>query len=175
VQYRESDWDFISRLMEEEGIYHFWRERNGTSIMHLTDGPNGHFDVAFGPEVRFHSPDGLAPDPRTIHDLRVRRQIRPGVVSLQDYAARKPGIPLNVTVVEDAGAAEVFDYPGEYRDAGLGRRLAQVRLEELRTGFHGMPAVRLAWISCPVIGLRSATTSCPASIGRCCSRGCATA
>jgi type VI secretion system secreted protein VgrG len=134
VQYRESDWDFISRMMEEEGMYCFYREKDGRAVLHVTDGPHGHFDAEFGRAVRFHPPRVGPPGANSVVDFQARRQVRPGRVTQCDYAAVKPSMPLDTQAVAEAGAAEVFDYPGEYRDKELGNRLAAVRLEELRTG-----------------------------------------
>ena len=138
VQYRESDWDFISRLMEEEGMYHFYRDADGEALLHITDGPHGHPDLNFGREVRFHPPEGRTPVPGTVYELTCRRQLRPGNVALTDYAAVKPSMPLE-TRAQRGGhdteqAIEVFDFPGEYRTRELGGRLSRVRLQELRCG-----------------------------------------
>ncbi len=137
VQYRESDWDFVSRLMEEEGMYHFQRERDGVQTLHITDGSHGHFDLEFGAQTRFHAPEGLASDPGTVHRLAFHRRVRPGAVAQTDYAAMRPSMPLVVRAQADGVPAErgleVFDFPGEYRDKDLGQRLSRVRLEELRT------------------------------------------
>jgi len=134
AQYRESDFDFLSRVMEEEGICYFYSERDDAPVLHFTDGPHGHPDVKFGAPIEFVPPEGRTPVPGTIHALQARSEVRPGRVALTDYAARKPSMPLEAGAQSDPAGAECFDYPGEYRDAGLGRRLARVRLEELRVG-----------------------------------------
>lgn len=133
VQYGESDWDFVSRLLEEEGMYHFYRDENGRPVLYITDGPHGHLPCPASAEARFHAADGLAPEPGTVHEFQFRRAIRPGRVSQSDYAAARPGMPLATAAVADARGPEVFVYPGRYRDKQLGQRLGQVRLDELRT------------------------------------------
>ncbi len=134
VQYRESDWNFIQRLMEEEGMYHFYREKDGEAVLHITDGAHGHFDLPFGRDVTYHQPDGLLPHPGTVHELRARRQIRPGRVVQSDYANRKPRMPLSTAAEAESNGLEIFDFPGQYRDVQLGRRLTNVRLQERRSG-----------------------------------------
>ncbi len=134
VQYGESDWDFVSRLLEEEGMYHFQREEQGAGVLYITDGPHGHLDCPLAREAKFHAPEGMIPDVGVVYEFQFRRQIRPGKVSQTDYAAGKPAMPLATTVVADPKDAEVFVFPGEYRDKELGQRLGQVRLDELRTG-----------------------------------------
>ncbi|MEP0846528.1 MAG: type VI secretion system tip protein VgrG, partial [Phycisphaerae bacterium] len=134
VQYRESDWDFLSRLMEEEGIYCFQREKRGKTVLQITDGPHGHVEAPLGRAAAFREPDGLTPQPGTVFRLRARRQVRAGQATLTDYAAVKPSMPLETKGVADARGVEVFDYPGEYRTRELGQRLAAVRSQELHTG-----------------------------------------
>ncbi|RMF83815.1 MAG: type VI secretion system tip protein VgrG, partial [Planctomycetota bacterium] len=138
VQYNESDWNFISRLMEEEGMYCFYREHEDNMRLHIADGGHGHPDLAFGATVPFRAPEGRTPEPGTIYEFTSRRQLRPGQVSMTDYAAVKPSMPLD-TAAQDAfhsteKSLEVFQYPGEYRTRELGGRLARVRLEEKRCG-----------------------------------------
>lgn len=134
VQYRESDWDFLSRLMEEEGIYFFQREKCGRTVLQITDGPHGHVDAPLAQAAAFREPNGLAPQPGTVFRLRARRQVRAGQATLTDYAAVKPSMPLETKSVADARGVEVFDYPGEYRTRELGQRLAAVRSQELLAG-----------------------------------------
>lgn len=138
VQYEESDWDFVSRLMEEEGIYFFHRDRESEAVVHFTDGPHGHFDLDVDPAVRFKPAVG-APEPGSIHEFRFVRRIRPGRVAQTDYSAVRPRVALDTTAqAADANTVEasleVFHFPGEYRDRSLGQRLSAVRLEELRCG-----------------------------------------
>lgn len=138
VQYAESDWDFISRLMEEEGAYHFYREADGVTKLHVTDGSHGHFDVDFGVAVRFHPPEGMHVEPNTISQLHCRREVRPGAFAQTDYSQVKPGQKLLTRAVHPSIALEagleVFHYPGEYRDRKLGQRLTDIRLQERRSG-----------------------------------------
>jgi len=138
VQYDESDWDFVVRLMEEEGMYHYYHVEDGAPVLHITDGPHGHFEVAHGAEARFKLPTG-APEPGHVHEFHRRRQLRPARVVQSDYAARSPRMPLQSRArdVQAKGIESNFEhyhFPGEYRDGQLAQRLSRVRLEELRTG-----------------------------------------
>lgn len=134
VQYRESDWDFIARLMQEEGIYFFHRERRGHTVLQITDGPHGHLPAAAGRRGVYRTPEGLTPMPGTIHRIRARREVRSGRFAATDYAAVKPSMRLDAAAHAEDGGLEVFDYPGEYRTSDLGQRLARVRVEELQAG-----------------------------------------
>src|SRR5262245_17149456 len=101
VQYGESDWDFVSRLFEEEGIYHLFREdeERALSVLTITDGPHGQLDCPYGLDARYHQTEGLDHEPASIHEFRFRRVIRAGRVSQTDYAASKPSLPLTTAAV----------------------------------------------------------------------------
>jgi len=53
VQYRESDFDFASRLMEEEGIFYFFKHDAGSHTMVVADDPSAHADVPFGSQATY--------------------------------------------------------------------------------------------------------------------------
>ena len=136
VQYGESDWDFVSRLMEEDGMCCFYREKDGLAHLQFTDGPHGHADVEFGRDVTFRAPFGSELKPNSVYAFHFGRSIRPGRVTQTDYKPRKPREPLTVSEarhsLERESNLEVFVFPGEYRDGKLGRRLTQIRLQEAR-------------------------------------------
>jgi type VI secretion system secreted protein VgrG len=90
VQYRESDLDFASRLMEEEGIYYFFRHAaNGHSLV-LADTPRGHPDLPGGATVQFGGSDhGLRGEGR-VRSWEKTQELRSGRVSLSDYCFQIP-------------------------------------------------------------------------------------
>ncbi|WP_420466529.1 type VI secretion system tip protein TssI/VgrG [Panacagrimonas sp.] len=146
VQYRESDFDFISRLMEEDGIYYFFKHEPGKHTLTICDGPSNHESVGL---VRMHNDDdrpGMT-DPR-IHQWTVRGEIQPGGFAMRDYNFETPSLPLDaVCTIEQAHSEakhEVFDYPGLYdevRDGEDGEKpegvgIARKRLEEIQAGYQ---------------------------------------
>ncbi|RZO66331.1 MAG: type VI secretion system tip protein VgrG [Sandaracinaceae bacterium] len=131
VQYDESEWDFISRLLEEEGIWYRFEHR-----------PDGH-TMVFADENRaapYAEPNPLTFDPGHselvgAHAYKVsgRQKLTEGRVSLGDYDGSHPSRDLGVTAVADGPIdREWYEYPGRYRTEPIGRRVAQIRLEERR-------------------------------------------
>lgn len=137
VQYRESDFNFISRLMEQEGIYYSFAHENGRHTLVLTDSCAAHSPAKGYDEIAFHHPERVIVDREFIFRWTVERQVQPGRYSHTDFDFTKPRTSLAAAAAEaripiDA-QFEVFDYPGDYTCAEEGDRYAAVRLGELQT------------------------------------------
>jgi len=130
VQYRETDWSFISRLLEEEGILYFFEHAKGKDVLVMADSSQVHVPIAGNSTVLFRDPSGLVEVEEFVHDLRYSQQIRPGKVTLRDFNFERPTLDLTR---DDAAKRnpelEVYDYPGLYLDRGPGGQLARVRKE----------------------------------------------
>ena len=115
VQYRESDFAFISRLMEEEGIYYYFEHQAGSHKLVLCDAPSAHRPVSGLGEVEFTPEGGEAGQL-----LSWGERVRPGVqkVSLRDSHFMKPfDNYAGEATTAGQGAndkAELYDYPGGY-------------------------------------------------------------
>ncbi|MDQ2667568.1 MAG: type VI secretion system tip protein VgrG [Gemmatimonadota bacterium] len=131
VQYRESDLAFISRLMEEEGIYYFFEHEAGKHTLVLADSPSA---VSAGPTGKLRvaaSGDGNQGDD-VITSLEVDSEVVSGKVTLVDYNDTVPK-RLESSVAGGAKGTEAyrrFDYPGKFAAVDEGDRLARLRLEE---------------------------------------------
>jgi len=131
VQYRESDMDFISRLMEHEGIFYFFEHDDVRHTMVIGDSPVAHTETPNEAEYPFRDPNGLVAEKEHVFELRDSQQIRIGAVNLDDFDFKRPASQLRAGVKSDQHTAlELTDYPGEYQDESVGERYAQVRLEE---------------------------------------------
>ncbi len=132
VQYRESDWDFMSRLMEEEGIYTFFEHTHDSETLILADAPSAHNPIAGESTLVFRTPLGAMVKGEHVSRFRYAEEVRPGKVTLRDYNFKKPSLSLESKAAgSDDTDLEIYDYPGEYEDPGTGGDLAKVRLEEL--------------------------------------------
>ena len=65
VQYRESDFNFVSRLMEDEGIYYFFKHEEGRHTMVLADSISAHTAAPDSAEIPFIDPEPCAIRTRT--------------------------------------------------------------------------------------------------------------
>jgi len=137
VQYRETDFNFVSRLMEQEGIYYFFQHENGKHTLVLADSASAHKPFAGYEEVVFHEVETADSGREVITDWVVEKEVQPVAYALNDFNFEKPKTSLcsSASVTRQHGAAqfEIYDYPGEYDEHGEGDRLTQVRLDELQS------------------------------------------
>lgn len=133
VQFRESDWDFIQRLMEEEGICCFFEHRDGGHTMVLGDGPAAHPPIPGESALAFRSPTDSGKSGEHVARFHYAHAIRPEKVTLRDYDFKKPAFQLESVSGGGSGPAiEVYRYPGSYSAPEVGDGRAKVRLEQLQ-------------------------------------------
>lgn len=134
VQYRETDFNFISRLLEEEGIYYFFKHEDGKHTMALADAPGKHKPCPEQQIANYQISAGGKLEEDVITDLERMQEIRPGKYSLSDYNFEIPNTRLEVNVPSTQklgpGEREIYDYPGDYGKKAEGDRLAKIRMEE---------------------------------------------
>jgi len=135
VQYRETDLDFISRLMEEEGMYYFFTDDGTKEKMVLADGVGSHEAIPAGNPVQFRPLDEQGRHfGWTIHQWSAGLAATSGKVSLADYNFEKPTAlrpGMNQIPKGDHGNKdrEFYDYPGHFREQALGGTRARVQME----------------------------------------------
>ncbi len=137
VQYRETAFDFVSRIMEQEGIYFYFEHENGKHTLVLIDDAPAHEPFPKYETIRFRPFDAVLKDSELIHEFSVSKTIQPGAFSQTDYDFIKPKKALKTRSStdrsHDLADFEMFDYPGEYVEAGEGDRYTSVRLDELQS------------------------------------------
>jgi len=139
VQYRESDWDFVCRLLEEEGYHFYFEHEAGQELLHITNESSRSPAISGEGELNYHAPSGELPGQEHIFRLDLRHAVRSGKVSLTDYNFESPSLDLRSQAEASVEAAlEVYDYPGNYVDQAGGKRLGKIRLEEQQAGGLGL-------------------------------------
>ncbi|RLU00046.1 MAG: type VI secretion system tip protein VgrG, partial [Ketobacter sp.] len=130
TQYGETDYHFISRLMEEEGIYYFFEHQFDRHVLVISD-HNGRFKPIDGETaVRFKERTGMVSDQESIYELHARASIQPGKVSLRDYFFEKTKLRLDKS--EQSGeytGLEQYHYRGNFNEPSQGARYARLQLE----------------------------------------------
>jgi type VI secretion system secreted protein VgrG len=141
VQYRESDFNFVARLLEEEGISWFFRHTDSQHELVLTNHP-APFQPAEGFAELTYLEGGPNPDlPPALHEWQMRHEIQTGKFVLNDYNFLTPAADLKsaeaaATTRNHAHAEhESYDYPGLHLDKAAGDARAMVRLEEALSRF----------------------------------------
>jgi len=141
VQYRESDFNFVSRLLEEEGIYYYFTHEKGKHTLVLADSLGAHATVSGYEAIPYFDPGNPERRKRDhIFDWSFCNEVQPGNYVLTDYDFTKPKTDLAVKASvqrQHARAAyECFDYPGEYLQTGDGDGYVRCRIEELQSRYE---------------------------------------
>lgn len=141
VQYRETDYNFVSRLMEQEGIYYYFKHTNGRHTLVLADSYAAHASFEDYAELPFIPHERATRiEQESITQWNFTREIQPGRYMIDDYDFEKPSVELQVkTKVDrqhDLADYEVYDYPGEYVTAAEGNDYVRTRIEELHSQFE---------------------------------------
>ena len=137
VQYRETDFNFVSRLMEEEGIFYFFRHEQGKHTLVLGD---SHTAYPSSAEETLHYHNRLLPViPEGLLEWEHGYEYRSGKWAYTDYNFESPSLNLKAHETSSVDLPrnkdfEVYDYPGEYEKPLEGSRLVRVRIEEEETG-----------------------------------------
>jgi type VI secretion system secreted protein VgrG len=147
VQYMETDFQFVSRLMEEEGIFYFFKHEESKHTLVLCDSNSRITEAEGFGNIPFHRPDeaalhsdsdGFHHD--TIFTLLVENQVQPGKFAHTDYNFTTPQTSLLSTseIVKKHGKAdfEIFEFPGEHGVKAVGDRTARLRMEALAVPHH---------------------------------------
>ncbi|EQC00692.1 type VI secretion system Vgr family protein [Photorhabdus temperata] len=133
VQYQESAFDFISRLMEHEGIYYYFSHHEKGHILILADSPNAHrpFNDDYSHIPYLAAQPGVVDHQEGIMCWSTAQEITPRVYTLDDYDFRKPRAHLLEVCSNPASfavnKADVFEWPGRYIDNQHGQFYAQIR------------------------------------------------
>jgi type VI secretion system secreted protein VgrG len=131
-QYHESDLAFVSRWMEREGIYYYFEHTDSGSKMILADDAS-YSEDAIGAPVTFHPQLGGGSNRgASLHTFRSRQTTLPGTVKLRDYDYAKPSLDVSGSAsVGTTSLAEINVYGERFFSPGDGKRLAELRAEEL--------------------------------------------
>src|SRR5260370_34637945 len=85
VQYRESDFNFVSRLMEEEGIYYYFSHDKKGHTLVIADTPQGHADVPDFPKAIYEEVRGGNREDMRVTEWEKMQELRSGKVTLWDH------------------------------------------------------------------------------------------
>jgi type VI secretion system secreted protein VgrG len=137
VQYRETDFNFVSRLMEQEGIYYFFEHKDGVHTLVLADSASAHEPFAGYDTLvyrpRTHQGEETA---ETVTDWVMEKELQPGAYALGGFHFKTPNAPIvtnaNISRKHEAAAFEIYDYPGGFDNRDEGDAYAKLRIEELQ-------------------------------------------
>src|SRR6266481_3434029 len=130
VQYRETDFNFACRLMEEEGIFYFFKHSDGSHQMVVANSPTSHEEVPIASNVIYETMEGGFREESRVHSWIKMQELRSGKYTLWDHSFELPHKHLEAskTTLESVSVGtithklnvannqklEIYDFPGEY-------------------------------------------------------------
>ncbi len=142
VQYRETSFDFVSRLMEEEGMYYFFRHESGKHTLVIADQKSSYKPCPYKNQVRMEpgTSSGFGAQEDYVTEWERQYEFRPGKWAQQDFNFQTPTTSLmsnvsSVLPLQGISKYEIYEYPGEYENKGEGSRLTKLRMEEDETPY----------------------------------------
>ncbi|MFB4369482.1 MULTISPECIES: type VI secretion system Vgr family protein [unclassified Pseudomonas] len=140
VQYRETSFDFVSRLMEQEGIYYYFRHEQERHVLVLCDAYGAHSTAPGYGRVPFYPLDDQMRERDHIHDWHLAHEVQPGSLALNDYDFQRPSARLEVrsSIAREHANADypLYDYPGEYVQSKDGEQYARNRIEAIQAQYE---------------------------------------
>jgi type VI secretion system secreted protein VgrG len=135
VQYQESSFGFVSRLMEQEGIYYFFRHEKDRHMLVLMDDAGQHSPFPGYETIPYHQTlSGGSTNGEGISQWTVRDVVTPGLYTHNDYDFRKPYAFLlearQNSVSPQPGKIDVYDWPGKYVESAHGAGYAAIRQQQ---------------------------------------------
>ncbi len=141
VQYRETDFAFVSRLMERFGIYYYFRHAGGRHTLVLADSAAAHSAIAGSATLQFDSSGGERARAReTVYDWQAGGEILADAVTLRAFHFETPAVDLTAKSTGARGydgnarTLEIYDYPGPYIERPAGELEAKTWLESIEAG-----------------------------------------
>jgi len=148
VQFRETDFNFVSRLMEKEGISYYFKHENGKHILVLANSKGSHDPIFTMQQTNSSTPGSLQLDDvmpflppvgnfvattQRLDSLVSERKFRSGVATLNDYNYEKPNASmLSMELGEkryERGDMEIYEHPGDFKNSDEGLRYAEIYLQ----------------------------------------------
>ncbi|SAI42310.1 Uncharacterized protein conserved in bacteria [Bordetella ansorpii] len=138
VQYQETDFAFLSRLMEHEGIYYYFKHGNGQHTLVMVDDVASHEEQPGYEDIPYYGPDRLVtPQDEYISMWEVASAITPDSYATVDYDPIKPGASLDAVSRQPGGSQsgnlEMYEWQGGFQEPDQAEQYSKVRLQELQT------------------------------------------
>jgi type VI secretion system secreted protein VgrG len=137
TQYRESDFNFIQRLLENEGLFYYFEHTADAHVMVITDDSSTLLPLPEQPQIRFHSAS-VTETADSITQWHASRQLQSGKIAVRTFDYRQPRnfLPVSMQSLNEQGDVdkfEVYDFPGQYTHATneAGENLVRNRIEAL--------------------------------------------
>ena len=132
VQHRETDFAFVSRMMEEEGMFYYFLPGD---VMVIGDSKSAYETLT---TVPFRQ-SALNQNEERVWEVGELAEAGVSEVALRDWSIDQPSLPMDVAATgPTASGPEWYDYPGEYDNPGAGQRIAHLIAESYQCQAQGI-------------------------------------
>lgn len=132
VQYRETDFNFVSRLLEQTGLYYYFTHIDGKHKLQVVNNLAAHKSLPGHAKLDFKPSKQEAAG---VRNWRASAEVQPGAYVVDDFNPLKPRVPLLQSAELQArhpnAGFEIYDFPGEFEESAWGQAYAKIRVEEL--------------------------------------------
>jgi len=133
TQYGESDFRFICRILEDEGIFYFFEHAEDSHTIIFSDGVAIYSPIEGEDEISFNHDAGMVADKETIASFAYNRSICPGKITHTNYNFKRPSLDMAVSEEgETHQVHEIYEFPGDYGLPPDGSTKAKAHLEEAK-------------------------------------------
>jgi type VI secretion system secreted protein VgrG len=133
VQFNESDFNFVSRIMQQEGMFYYFRHDNGKHVLVLTDDSSSLPDNGEVPFFELDE-DSIHEGVEGITCWQNHRQVRTGGISLSSYDFELPTKNLSVATADQKTASlsslQKYRYPGKYSERAAGDNYTNLLMQK---------------------------------------------
>lgn len=139
VQYRESDFNFVSRLMEQNGIFYWFEHKDGSHTLKIADAQNAFEPCPGQKSARYAPVAGAVEQEDHVAAFAFGQELKTGKCALTDYNFETPSTDLLVSegtiyTVGPNASFELFDYPGLFAKKSEGNAAVTLRMQEEEAG-----------------------------------------
>jgi type VI secretion system secreted protein VgrG len=133
VQYGESAFNFVSRLMESEGIFYFFDHSDSTHTLVLADDSSAYLSMPGLDTVQASASGRSWETADAMLESQIEQQVIVGQFKSDDYNFETPATDLLATASGSDTSRSIYDYPGEYTTASDGETVTSLRLDALQS------------------------------------------
>jgi type VI secretion system secreted protein VgrG len=137
VQYRESDFNFASRLMQQFGIFYYFEHDESQHTLVMANSPSAHKPCPGQTAADYNQVSGGLEEADVITTWEVTQELQTGKYSLTDYNFKTPKTDLKTSeptvFANENGKLEMYDYPGLHLTKAQGQTTAKIRMQAEET------------------------------------------
>lgn len=133
VQYNESNFNFVSRLMEEEGIFYFFKHEKEKHTLILADSSSAYEIDGSLNDVRYYYMSANDFTDASVFSIQSTAFYGTDSFAFTDYNFELSQTDLLNKATGKTSNFEVFEYPGIYKQKSVGKDLADIRIQEIET------------------------------------------